>query len=319
MAFTIFRRLEDLLVQVVRLVLLVFSLFVLIIMGLWLWDGFKPAKAPVEASAQAPLDWHSARPDLDFVVNETSRDLSVSADEIVLEKRLADPALRPSFQKADALVRAFVSQKPEERARLERDNQSLGLAPVPALLQGNALPTAEAVKKAIRLREQGGDSAPHASAATEDAAAEAAAAADDEDEEDRSWWSHADTSGSIHERAQMAEIEHGKGAYEAYVLGAPAALEKVFANPAVARKLQEQGAQQILSTVLLNYTLSFDTAAAELRGDAPAESSSWKSRFDGFEAAIWSMLMSFLVLVVMVLALIRMERHLRVISEHKPR
>jgi len=124
-----------------------------------------------------------------------------------------------------------------------------------------------------------------------------------------------DTAAAIHERAQAAELEHGKGAYAAYVQGLPAALEQVFGNAALEPRLQAQTAQQILSTVLLNYTLSLDNAARALRGEDSHGSSSWKERFGAVETAFWSMLMSFLVLVVMVLVFIRMERHLRVISQ----
>lgn len=124
-----------------------------------------------------------------------------------------------------------------------------------------------------------------------------------------------DTAAAIHERAQAAELEHGKGAYAAYVQGLPAALEQVFGDAALEPRLQAQTAQQILSTVLLNYTLSLDNAARALRGEDSPGSSSWKERFGAVETAFWSMLMSFLVLVVMVLVFIRMERHLRVISQ----
>ena len=126
-----------------------------------------------------------------------------------------------------------------------------------------------------------------------------------------------DTAAAIHERAQAAELEHGKGAYAAYVQGLPAALEQVFGNAALEPRLQAQTAQQILSTVLLNYTLSLDNAARALRGEDSHGSSSWKERFGAVETAFWSMLMSFLVLVVMVLVFIRMESHLRAISQQR--
>ncbi len=221
--------------------------------------------------------------------------------------RLADPALRPAFQKADALVRAFVNKDPARRERTERDHQARGLAPLHPLLQGDAQPSEADVQRRIQERGQReGD------AGAVDAAAAAAASADEED----SWMvDPVDTAAAIHERAQAAELEHGKGAYAAYVQGLPAALEQVFGNAALEPRLQAQTAQQILSTVLLNYTLSLDNAARALRGEDSHGSSSWKERFGAVETAFWSMLMSFLVLVVMVLVFIRMERHLRVISQ----
>lgn len=301
------RRIEDLLVQVVRVVLLVFSLLVLVGMALWTWESFRPGKAEAPQAVAQELNWKDARPNLQFVVDETSRDLGAGGGEPAMEKRLADPALRPAFQKADALVRAFVNKDPARRERTERDHQARGLAPLHPLLQGDAQPSEADVQRRIQERGQReGD------AGAVDAAAAAAASADEED----SWMvDPVDTAAAIHERAQAAELEHGKGAYAAYVQGLPAALEQVFGNAALEPRLQAQTAQQILSTVLLNYTLSLDNAARALRGEDSHGSSSWKERFGAVETAFWSMLMSFLVLVVMVLVFIRMERHLRVISQ----
>ncbi len=301
------RRIEDLLVQVVRVVLLVFSLLVLVGMALWTWESFRPGKAEAPQAVAQELNWKDARPDLQFVVDETSRDLGAGGGEPAMEKRLADPALRPAFQKADALVRAYVNKDPARRERTERDNQARGLAPLHPLLQGDALPSEADVQRRIQERGQReGD------AGAVDAAAAAAASTGEED----GWMVEpVDTAAAIHERAQAAELEHGKGAYAAYVQGLPAALEQVFGNAALEPRLQAQTAQQILSTVLLNYTLSLDNAARALRGEDSHGSSSWKERFGAVETAFWSMLMSFLVLVVMVLVFIRMERHLRVISQ----
>lgn len=305
------RRIEDLLVQVVRVVLLVFSLLVLVGMALWTWESFRPGKAEAPQAVAQELNWKDARPDLQFVVDETSRDLGAGGGEPAMEKRLADPALRPAFQKADALVRAFLNKDPARRERTERDNQARGLAPLHPLLQGDALPSEADVQRRIQERGQReGD------AGAVDAAADAAAAAAASTGEEDGWMVEpVDTATAIHERAQAAELEHGKGAYAAYVQGLPAALEQVFGNAALEPRLQAQTAQQILSTVLLNYTLSLDNAARALRGEDSHGSSSWKERFGAVETAFWSMLMSFLVLVVMVLVFIRMERHLRVISQ----
>ncbi|MFG0786039.1 hypothetical protein [Delftia tsuruhatensis] len=310
------RRIEDLLVQVVRVVLLVFSLLVLVGMALWTWESFRPGKAEAPQAVAQELNWKDARPDLQFVVDETSRDLGAGGGEPAMEKRLADPALRPAFQKADALVRAFVNKDPARRERTERDHQARGLAPLHPLLQGDALPTEADVQRRIQERGHREGDAGAVDAAADAAAADAAAAAAASADEEDSWMvDPVDTAAAIHERAQAAELEHGKGAYAAYVQGLPAALEQVFGNAALEPRLQAQTAQQILSTVLLNYTLSLDNAARALRGEDSHGSSSWKERFGAVETAFWSMLMSFLVLVVMVLVFIRMERHLRVISQ----
>src|SRR5256885_5725705 len=67
------RRIEDLLVQVVRVVLLVFSLLVLVGMALWTWESFRPGKAEAPQAVAQELNWKDARPDLQFVVDETDR------------------------------------------------------------------------------------------------------------------------------------------------------------------------------------------------------------------------------------------------------
>lgn len=310
------RRIEDLLVQVVRVVLLVFSLLVLVGMALWTWESFRPGKAEAPQAVAQELNWKDARPDLQFVVDETSRDLGAGGGEPAMEKRLADPALRPAFQKADALVRAYVNKDPARRERTERDHQARGLAPLHPLLQGDTLPSEADVQRRIQERGQREDDAGAVDAAADAATADAAAAAAASTDEEDGWMVEpVDTAAAIHERAQAAELEHGKGAYAAYVQGLPAALEQVFGNASLEPRLQAQTAQQILSTVLLNYTLSLDNAARALRGEDSHGSSSWKERFGAVETAFWSMLMSFLVLVVMVLVFIRMERHLRVISQ----
>ncbi len=311
------RRIEDLLVQVVRVVLLMFSLLVLAGMALWTWDSFRPGKAEAPQAVPQELNWKDARPDLQFVVDETSRDLGAAVGDTAMEKRLADPALRPAFQKADALVRAFVNKDPARRERTERDHQARGLAPLHPLLQGDALPSEAEVQRRIQEREQREGGAGPVDASAEAAAADAAAAgaAASPDEEEGWMIDPVDTAAAIHERAQAAELEHGKGAYAAYVQGLPAALEQVFGNAALQPRLQAQTAQQILSTVLMNYTLSLDNAARVLRGEPSPGDSTWKERFNAVETAFWSMMMSFLVLVVMVLVFIRMERHLRMISQ----
>ena len=339
--WNVLHRLEDGLVQVLRMVLLVFSLLLLLGMTLWVWDYFKPQKsAAVAATETAALNWKDAKLDLAYVVDETRRDLGNAGNDIPMEKRLADPELRPSFQKADALLRGFIYMNPAQRKRIESDNNSQGLAPVHALLKGDALPTPEEVDRQIKLRESREsddccsadptDAAASAvdavqvrsvaeSAARAAALAAASATAVEEEEQDgqaetdEALVEPIDVAASIHERASMAQMEHGPGAYAAYVQGLPGALEKVLGNEDLAPILRNQSAQGVSNLMLINYTLAFDRTAMTLKGEEP--SSSWMDRFQSVEMAFWSLLMSLLVLVVMVLVFIRMERHLKVMSQ----
>ena len=329
------RRVEDLFVQIIRLVLLAFSVFVLVGMGAWLWDHYKPKKADTPVAAAA-LNWKDAAYDLKFMEEETGRDLSGISPQIAMEKRLADPALRPSFQKADGLLRGFIYKDPAARKRIERENNGQGLEPVHPLLKGDAIPSADEVGRQIKMREArensccDKDAADEAAAAADaawtarrislpkrDAAAEAAieaaiAAAEAADSEEM-LADPVNLASEINDRALSAEIEHGEGSYAAYLAGLPAALQKVMTNEKLAPKLQQQSASQIVSTLLTNYTMSFDRTAQVLKGENP-DADKWD--FLSVDTAFASMLISCLVMVVMVLVLIRMERHMRTMSQN---
>jgi hypothetical protein len=93
---TLLRRAEDLLIQVLRLVLLAFSIFVLFGMGHWIWDHYKP-KPDIATAGATALNWKDAPYDLKYMEEETGRDLSGLGNAVPMEKRLADPALRPRF------------------------------------------------------------------------------------------------------------------------------------------------------------------------------------------------------------------------------
>lgn len=320
---SILRRFEDLLIQIMRCVLLIFSLLVLIGMSVWVYDRFQTEKPSATASA-ATLNWSQIQPDLQFVVDETRRDMGNSSSEQSLIAALTDPALRPSLQKADALLRQLINQDPQARAKLEEDHQSRGLALINPLLEGDSLPTAAQIEQ-YRTEERRKPSAASAAEAAVEAASEAAAAADAASAEAASeadaeaWFSDpVDIPQEINSRANMAELEHGKGAHAAFIQGLPAALEKVLADPQVSQQLREQTAANLVNMLLVNYTMSFDRSANQLAGKDSDEDgdSFWDRSFRAVETAFWSMLMTFLVLVVMVVSMIRMERHLRVISEN---
>ena len=329
------RRVEDLFVQIIRLVLLAFSVFVLVGMGAWLWDHYKPKKADSPVTAAA-LNWKDAAYDLKFMEEETGRDLSGISPQVPMEKRLADPALRPSFQKADGLLRGFIYKDPAARKRIEKDSNGQGLEPVHPLLKGDAIPSADEVGRQIKMREARENSCCDKEAADEAAAAadaawtarrislpkrdaaaeaavEAALAAAEAADSDEALADPVNLASEINDRAQSAEIEHGEGSYAAYIAGLPAALEKVMTNEKLAPKLQRQSASQIVSTLLTNYTMSFDRTAQVLKGENP-DVDKWD--FLSVDTAFVSMLISCLVMVVMVLVLIRMERHMRTMSEN---
>lgn len=304
MMLSVLRRVEDVLVQVVRVVLLAFSLVVLIALALWVWGSWQgKSDAQTDTAQPIALNWKEAKLDVQFMVDETGRDLGHSDSQAALAERLADAQLRTSYQQADRILRTFVSREPAMRAHIEKTHDGQGLAPLNPLLQGNTLPDPAL---ADRMRQA-------------ESAAEAAASS----EEDAAFGLNdpVDIPAAIHERAQMAEMEHGAGSYAAYVQGLPAALEQVLGNKALAPRLEQQPAANLVNMVLTNYTLGFDRAARALRGDSETEEpgSIWDLYSKAMETTFWSMLMTILVLVVMVVVFIRMERHLRVISEQATR
>ena len=329
------RRVEDVFVQIIRIVLLAFSVFILVGMAAWLWDHYKPKKAEAPVTAAA-LNWKDASYDLKFMEEETGRDLSNVSHQVPMEKRLADPALRPSFQKADGLLRGFIYKDPAARKRIEKENSAQGLDPVHPLLKGDAMPSADEVGRQIKMREARDNSccdkeAADAAAAEADAAwtarrislpkrdpaveaaVEAAIAAAEGADSDEMLVDPVNLASEINDRAQSAEIEHGEGSYAAYLAGLPSALQKVMANENLANKLQQQSASQIVSTLLTNYTMSFDRTAQVLKGENP-DADKWD--FLSVDTAFASMLISCLVMVVMVLVLIRMERHMRTMGQN---
>ena len=331
---TLLRRAEDLLIQVLRLVLLAFSVFVIVGMGNWLWDHYQPKKLDAALATPTALNWKDAPYDLKFREDETGRDLSSLSNSTPLEKHLADPALRPDFQKADGLLRGFIYKDTAVRKRIEQENSSQGLEPIHPLLKGDAIPSADEVNRQIKMREARENAccdkdAADAAAAEVDAAwtarritltreerlARAAAQAADDaaaaiaaEAMNELLTDAVNLASEINDRAQAAEMEHGEGAYAAYIKGLPAALQAVLGNEKLAKKLQQQPAAQIVSTLLTNYTLSFDRTAMKIRGDNP-DAEKWD--FLGIDTAFATMLISSLVMVMMVLVMIRIERHMR--------
>lgn len=318
------RRAEDLLIQVLRLVLLAFSVFVIIGMGNWLWDHYKPRNSDAAQAAVTALNWKEAPYDLKFMAEETGRDLSGMSHVEPMEKRLADPALRPDFRKADGLLRGFIYKDTAARKRIEKESGSQGLEPIHPLLKSDAMPSDDEVNRQIKMREAREHACCDKEAADAAAAAVDAAwtarrivlkpdermvrAAADAEAMDEMQMDAVNLTSEIHDRAQAAEAEHGEGAYAAYIKGLPAALQAVLGNDALAGKLQQQPTPQIVSTLLTNYTLSFDRTAMKLRGDSPDEQ---KWEFLGLDTAFATMLISCLIMVMMVLVLIRIERQLR--------
>lgn len=319
------RRVEDVFVQLVRIVLLAFSLVVLLAMASYLWDktwGKSQGEAP------ANVAWQSLAPDLQFVVEETGRDMGLQSSERAFTDSVTRPQLRTAFQQADAVVRQFIAQKPEHHARIEKDNESLGLAELHPLLQGDTVPTQaqiDAYEQSKQAKENARHAPPqdaeaaldsdaaHAAAMATDAAAEAVAAtaACCTDDDTTYWTDPVDVALAVHERATQVQSEYDAQAYVAYVTGAPKALERVLNDSTLAPKLHDLPVSRLVDMVLTNYSISFSRA---ITGEETSQSL-WDSFFDSLELTMWSLIMSFLVMVVFVVMVIRMEKHLRLLSQ----
>lgn len=324
-------KIEDLLMQVIKLVLLAFALWLLFAWGSHLYEksDFKKTDTTTEAS----VDWKQVKPDMQFVVEETSRDLDLYVPNKLLQERLTDAQLRPAFQKADQLLRDFVAQKAEQHARIEKENQSRGLAPLNPLLVGEALPTAKDIaaynlaQQAVLDAEQAQEKAREERMARlwEEAASDAAAAAEapaaeamaaeamaveaSDGEEECCWTDAVDVAQVLDNNA----VSHGEQGYAAFVQGAPAAIELVLQNATLAPKLHEMTVSRLLDMVMMNYSISFSRAVSDQDSDSE---SLWESLFSSIDLAVWSLILSFLALVVFVATGIRMEKHLRRMSQN---
>lgn len=322
-----FSKLEDVFVQVIRVVLLGFSAVVLVALALLLIGKALPDQD--KDTPDSSVAWTNVKPDMQFVVEETGRDIGMAMPNQQLQERLSDPALRAAFQKTDQLVRDFVAQQAEQHARIEQDNESRGLAPVNPLLVGDAVPTNKDISAyAQQLQAHMDAKAAHEKArqaalerymqaeGEEEAAAQAALNALDA-AEGCCWTEPVNLPLVLHERAQSVQQENGEKAYAAFVLGAPAAMEAVLSNPTLTPKLHDMTVSRLVDMVMTNYSISFSRAVSD---QAPDSSETlWDSIFSSIELTMWSVILSFLVLVVFVVMMLRMEKHLRAISQSTPK
>lgn len=284
-------------------------------MASYLWDRTW-GKSQIEASTN--IAWQSLAPDLQFVVEETGRDMGMQSSERAFADSVTQPELRTAFQQADAVVRLFIAQKPEHHDRIEKQNEPLGLAPLHPLLQDDTVPT-QAQIDAYQQSKQAKAEDPQTTSSDEEAirAANAAAIATDAaadccNSEDTTYWTEpVDLALAVHERATQVQSEYDAQAYVAYVKGAPKALERVLNDSSLAPKLHELPVSRLVDMVLTNYSISFSRA---ITGEE-ASPSLWDRFFDSLELTMWSLIMSFLVMVVFVVMVIRMEKHLRLMSQ----
>lgn len=326
---SLLRKIEDVFVLLVRIVLLAFSLLVLVAMGSYLWEQMR-GKAATSATT---VVWSEVQPDMQYVVEETGRDMGMQVASFALEESLSNAQLRPAFQQADAAVRNFVAAKADHHAEVERNNEARGLAAPNPLLIGDAVPTAQQIadyqhaqadqEKAAAERLAQWLSSDTADAAVEDATAaaeaSAVAAADSccSDSNHMMYWTEpVDIAQMLHERAATAQSEHGEPAYAAFIQGAPTAIERVLGDAKLAPKLHDLPVYRMVDMVLTNYAISFSRAIS------PSEEtpdSVWSRFFSSLELTMWSLIMGFLVMVVLVVAVLRIERHLRHLSESASR
>lgn len=320
------RKIEDIFVLIVRLVLLAFSVVVLVALAQYTWDKYVRTKDGDTASKVA---WSELQPDMKYVVEETGRDMGISTSEQAFHDSLGNATLRPAFKQVDSLVRNFVALKPEHHAEVEKNHEAKGLAPLNPLLVGDSTPTkaqvdayakeqaelAQAKEKAENERlERLLGIAESVEASSEAEAAEAADASSCCSSSDESMWTDpVDVALALHKSAADIQSGYNEKAYQAYVLGAPKALELVLSDATLAPKLHDLPVSRLVDMVLTNYTISFSRAA----GEFDETDSLWERAFNSLELTMWSLILSFFVMVVMLMMAVRMERHIRTISEQQ--
>ena len=328
---SLFSKLEDVLVQVIRVVLFCFAIFVLFGLASYLWE--RHVSSRFDEKQKPTVDWSSLKPDMKFVTEETGRDLGIYVPDESMIDRLTDSKLRPAFQQFDAAVRKYVAEQPAVHARVEKENAARGLAPLNVLLEADKVPTAEqieAFKKQEAEREKAeqerierlmmegaeaeeseaaADAAAAATAAAVAAAAEAVTCCDSEIPE-AMFSEPVDPARVLHERAlQMQAENNDKDAYGRFVLGASEAMTLVLKDTTLQKKLREQSIARTMDMVLTNYSISFSRAISEANEDS--SESLWDRLFSSIEFSLWSLILSFLVLVLVAIMSVRTERHMR--------
>ncbi|MFG5778574.1 hypothetical protein ACFIQF_16035 [Comamonas sp. J-3] len=293
-------KIESALLYLMRLVMVLLVLFTLFTFVLWGVETLRPAKSETEqAEANKQRDWSAVKVSDEELKKITYSDFGYGdADQALNDGKLAaDSAVVAAFAEVDTLLRTAIERNPEARKKLEQENGEAGLAP--------AKPLPEIIK-ALQASQS----------ASYSAAAAVAAAATDATEESESDYQPQPTSigEALLNQARNTISSYGYDAGRAFVLGAPAALKTLLADPQVQAGIDKQTASMVVSNLTLNYGMSFSNkASASEPSEKPRHG--WLERLlEPSNLLVFTILLWSFVLMMMIVVFLRVERHLRAMA-----
>ena len=115
-------------------------------------------------------------------------------------------------------------------------------------------------------------------------------------------------------QARNTISSYGYDAGRAFVLGAPAALKTLLADPQVQAGIDKQTASMVVSNLTLNYGMSFSNkASASEPSEKPRHG--WLERLlEPSNLLVFTILLWSFVLMMMIVVFLRVERHLRAMA-----
>jgi uncharacterized membrane protein len=294
-------KLESALLYLMRLVMVVLVLFTLFNFALWSWGAaHKPTPGAIEETHQN-RDWAALKISEEELKKITYSDFGYDDTNQTLSdaKLAADPAVVAAFAEVDAVLRAAIEREPAQRKKLERDNDEPGLAPV------QALPALVETMQAKERASQEMDAV--------DAAAATAAASDAADSD--GWKPQPTSIGEVLLQQTRSIISsYGYEAGRSFTLGAPQALKALLADPQVQKGISKQTTSMVVTNLLLNYGIVFSAKAGE--SDMQTEKSGWLERLiEPSNLLVFTVLLWSFVFLMMIVVFLRVERHLRTMSQ----
>ncbi|MCS4292060.1 putative membrane protein [Comamonas sp. BIGb0152] len=297
-------KIESGLLYLMRLVMVVLVLFTLFNFALWSWDAVrKPKQDTAIEDAHKDRDWAALQISDEELKKITYSDFGYGdTSQAVNDGKLAaDTAVVTAFAEVDALVRAAIERNPAQRKKLEDDNNERGLAPVQGL---------GALVEAMQAKERANNDIAAMDAASAAAAAVAAADGDGDGWEPQ----HTSIGEALLNQTRSIISSYNYDAGRAFVLGAPKALKTLLADPQVQAGISKQTASMVVSNLLLNYNMVFSAKAGE--GDSQAAAPSWLERLiEPSNLLVFTVLLWSFVFLMMIVVFLRVERHLRAMSQ----
>ncbi|MBB6576217.1 putative membrane protein [Comamonas odontotermitis] len=297
-------KIESGLLYLMRLVMVILVLFTLFNFALWSWEAVrKPKPDTAIEDAHKDRDWAVLKISDEELKKITYSDFGFGDASQTLNdgKLAADTAVVAAFAEVDALVRAAIERNPAQRKKLEDDNNERGLAPAQAL---------PALVEAMQAKERADHDTAAAAAVDATTAAVAAAQAADDD------WQPQPTSigEALLNQTRSIITSYNYDAGRAFVLGAPAALKTLLADPQVQAGISKQTTSIVVSNLLLNYNMVFSAKAGE--SDVQAATPGWLERLlEPSNLLVFTVLLWSFVFLMMIVVFLRVERHLRAMSQ----